>query len=534
MKSKQSKSYSGLKTVHAKHGMVATSEPSAAQVGLDILKKGGNAIDAAIAVAAALTVVEPTSNGIGGDNFAIVLFNGELHGLNSSGFAPELLSRDVLIKQGITEIPRFGFIPVTVPGAVKGWAALHKKFGVLSFEEVLAPAIKLAREGFYVTETVSKSWKTAFDIYSKHLKGDLFSHWFETFAPTGITPSNGQLIQLKDHAVTLEDIANTYGDTFYTGRIAALIDAFSRKHHGYIRASDLANFESEWVKPIHTDYKGYQIYEIPPNGQGIVALMAINIISHLQVDKPNTIDTVHKQIEAMKLAFADGMKYISDPKNMSLPSEDLLSKEYSKQRATLIKHHALTPEPGTPQTGGTVYFATADKDGNMVSMIQSNYMGFGSGLVVPGTGIGLHNRGHNFSMDPLSSNVLAPLKRPYHTIIPGFLYKHGKPLGPFGVMGGFMQPQGHLQVLMNMIDFHLDPQQALDLPRWQWMKDKSITVEPEFSKRLILYLKNRGHEVTVDHQKGAFGRGQIIIKDEIHGVYQGGTEKRCEGTIASY
>ncbi len=534
MKPKLSKSHSELKTVLAKHGMVATSEPSAAQVGLEILKKGGNAIDAAIAVAAALTVVEPTSNGIGGDNFAIVLFNGELHGLNSSGFAPELLSRDVLIKQGITEIPRFGFVPVTVPGAVKGWATLHKRFGVLPFQEVLAPAIRLARDGFYVTETVSKSWKTAFDIYSKHLKGDLFSHWFETFAPHGQTPSNGQFFQLKDHAVTLEDIANTDGDTFYKGRIASLIDTFSRKHHGYIRASDLSTFESEWVKPIHTDYKGYQIYEIPPNGQGIVALMAMNIMSHLKIEKHDSIDTVHKQIEAMKLAFADGLKYISDPKNMSLTFEDLLSKNYAKRRATLIKHQALTPEPGTPQTGGTVYFATADKDGNMVSMIQSNYMGFGSGLVVPGTGIGLHNRGHNFSMDPLSSNVLAPLKRPYHTIIPGFLYKHDKPLGPFGVMGGFMQPQGHLQVLMNMIDFHMDPQQALDYPRWQWMKDKTITVEPEFSKRLIHHLNNRGHEVTIDHQKGAFGRGQIIIKDEVHGGYKGGTEKRCDGAIASY
>lgn len=523
-----------LKTIYAKHAMVATSEPSAAHVGLEILKKGGNAIDAAIAVAAALTVVEPTSNGIGGDNFALVLFQGQLHGLNSSGFAPEALSRDVLIQQGITEIPRFGFIPVTVPGAVKGWATLHKKFGQIPFKDVLAPAIKLAKDGFIVSQTVSKSWKTAYEIYSKYLKADMYQYWFETFAQDQSTPREGEKMKLLDHASTLEDIANTYGDSFYNGRLASLIDVFSRKHHGYIRAKDLAAFESEWVEPIQTSYKGYQVYEIPPNGQGAVALMALNIIEQLSMSQTKNLDSVHHQIEATKLAFSDGLKYISDPSSMTVTIDQLLSKSYASKRAKLITKKALEPEPGTPQAGGTVYLATADQYGNMVSMIQSNYMGFGSGLVVPGTGIALHNRGHNFSMDPTSSNVLAPHKKPYHTIIPGFLYKDQLPLGPFGVMGGFMQPQGHLQVLMNMIDFHQDPQQALDEPRFQWIKNKTITVEPDFNQRMIYHLRQRGHEIMVDPNVGSFGRGQIILKDLKTGGYLGGTEKRCDGTIASY
>lgn len=523
-----------MKSVYAKHGMVATSEPSAARAGLEILKKGGNAIDAAIAVAACLTVVEPTSNGIGGDNFALVLFQDQLYGLNSSGFAPESLSRERLIQQGITEIPRFGFIPVTVPGAVKGWANLHQKFGVLPFHEVLAPAIRLAREGFIVTPTVSKSWKTALDIYSKHLKGEPFKYWFDTFAKDHKTPISGELMRLPDHAETLEDIANTYGETFYTGRIASLIDRFSKEHHGYLSKHDLSRFQSEWVTPIQTTYKGYQVYELPPNGQGTVALMALNIIEQLAIKEKETTDTVHKQIEAIKLAFADGFKYISDPKFMSVSTEQLLSKSYAKKRARLITTQALHPEPGDPQSAGTVYLATADKNGNMVSMIQSNYMGFGSGLVVPGTGISLHNRGHNFSMDETSNNVLAPLKKPYHTIIPGFLYHDNKPLGPFGVMGGFMQPQGHLQVIMNLVDFHLDPQKALDSPRFQWMKDLTVTVEPDFNRRILHHLKLRGHDIVIDPNLGSFGRGQIILRDLKKGGYIGGTEKRCDGTITSY
>jgi gamma-glutamyltranspeptidase / glutathione hydrolase len=529
-----SNAYKSLKSVYARHGMVATSEPSAAQVGLEILKQGGNAIDAAIATAAALTVVEPTSNGIGGDNFALVLFQDQLHGLNSSGYAPESLTREHLINQGITEIPRFGFVPVTVPGAVKGWKAMHQKFGVLPFDQVLAPAIKLAKDGFIVTPTVSKSWKNAFEIYRKHLNGDMFKHWFDTFAQNNQTPESGDLMKLPDHAQTLQEIADTYGDSFYHGRLSQMIDAFSKEHNGYITAKDLSHFEATWVTPIKTTYKGHQVYEIPPNGQGAVALMALNIVEHLSIQEADTVDTVHKQIEAIKLAFADGLKYISDPKSMTVTLNQLLSKVYAQKRAKLITKEALIPEPGIPQTGGTVYLATADKNGNMVSMIQSNYMGFGSGLVVPKTGISLHNRGHNFSMDPQSSNVLAPLKKPYHTIIPGFLFKDNQPLGPFGVMGGFMQPQGHLQVIMNMIDFKKDPQEALDAPRFQWMKHKTITVEPEFNQRLVQYLKDRGHDVIIDPNVGSFGRGQIILRDQIKGGYIGGTEKRCDGTIASY
>lgn len=521
-------------SVRARHGMVATSEPNAASVGLSILKDGGNAIDAAIAVAAALTVTEPTSNGIGGDMFALVHTEGKLYGLNASGPAPALLSLNRLKEDGITDIPRFGFVPVTVPGAVKGWAELHKRFGKLPFRDVLAPAIHLAKDGYMVSKTVSQSWKTSFEIYSKHLKDSMFVHWFDTFAKHGKIPSHGDIMTLPDHAKTLQTIADTYGKDVYQGSIAQEIDRFSKDHKGYLRYSDLASYQAEWVDPIKTSYKGYDVYEIPPNGQGAIALMALNIAEHLEIESKERNQAVHLQIEAMKLAFSDGLAHIADPNSMKVSLSDMLSKDYAKDRAKQIHEMALMPAPGLPISSGTVYLATADIEGNMVSLIQSNYMGFGSGLVVPGTGIALHNRGHNFSMDPTSPNRIAPLKKPYHTIIPGFLYKDSIPLGPLGVMGGFMQPQGHLQVLMNMIDFHMDPQTALDAPRWQWMKEKSVTVEPDFDPQTISFLASKGHDVKIDGNIGSFGRGQIILKDSSSDEYVGGTERRCDGTIASY
>lgn len=520
--------------ITSSYGMIATSEPQASNVGLEILKKGGNAIDAAIAVAATLTVTEPTSNGIGGDNFAIVSYEGQLYGLNSSGYAPKSLSLDTLKNLGFTEIPKFGFIPVTIPGAVKGWVELHKKFGKLSFDEVLKPAIKLARNGFIVHKTVSKYWNIAKNIYQEHLKDPMFDAWFATFLKDGKAPLESEIFFLKDHADTLEEIAKTYGESFYNGNLADKIDAFSKQYHGYLRKEDLMNFESEWVTPIKTSYRGFNIWEIPPNGQGVIALMALNIIEHFNINRKNSIDTYHKQIESLKLAFADGLNYISDPKDMKVPTSSLLDKGYAFSRSRLIQKEALIHQHGNLKNSGTVYLATADKDGNMVSMIQSNYMGFGSGLVVPDTGIALHNRGHNFNLDANSPNCLAPLKRPYHTIIPGFITKGDIHIGPFGVMGGFMQPQGHLQVLMNMIDFGMNPQEALDAPRWQWIEGKKITVEPNFPKRIIEGLKKRGHEISVDSNIGSFGRGQIILKDLSTKEYVGGTEKRCDGKISSY
>lgn len=520
--------------VYAKHGMVATSEPQAAQAGLDILKKGGNAIDAAIAVASTLTVTEPTSNGIGGDNFAIIWYKNQLYGLNASGPAPKLLNLDALRERKLKEIPKFGLVPITVPGAVMGWTEMSKRFGNLSLKDALKPAIDYARDGFIVQPTVAKNWQNACNMYQKVLKDEMFAGWFDTFTKDLIAPKAGDLLTLKDHASTLEEIGDTLGMSFYRGKIADMMDSFSRIYDGLLRKKDLENFKVEWVEPISTNYRGYDVYELPPNGQGIVSLMALNMLETFNFQDKELVSTYHKQIEAIKLAFSDGLAYIADPKSMTTSIPSLLSKNYAWKRAQEIKINALEPKAGKPIGSGTVYLAVADQEGNMVSMIQSNYMGFGSGIVIPKTGIALHNRGHNFSIDPKSDNVLAPQKRPYHTIIPGFLMKNRTPLGPFGVMGGFMQPQGHVQVLMNMIDFHMDPQQALDAPRFMWTEHKKILVEPDFNPTIIAGLLKKGHEITIEPNLGQFGRGQIIIKDPITHVYRGGTEKRCDGTIASY
>jgi len=447
------------KMIQAKNGVVATSEPNAAQAGLEILKKGGNAIDAAIATAAALTVTEPTSNGIGGDNFAIIWYHGKLVGMNSSGKTPALLTPEILKERNLEQIPTFGFIPVTVPGVVKGWAELSKKYGKLDFKEVLKPAIKLAKDGYTIANTVQYYWDRAYKIYEKNLKDDMFKSWFDTF---GKVPKQGEKVYLKDHAKTLEEIANTNGESFYHGNLADQIHNFSIKHDGLIRKSDLEAHEVLWVNTISTNYRGYDIHELPPNTQGIIGLMGLNILENFAFDKSDSTDTYHAYIESIKQAFADGLNYIANPNYMDISNEDLLSKTYAKKRYLEISDKAILPKCGDPKQSGTVYLATADQDGNMVSFIQSNYMGFGSGLVVPHTGIALQNRGHNLSLDPKSANYLGPLKKPYHTIIPGFVTKDNKPIGPFGVMGGFMQPQGHLQVISSMIDFNLNPQEALN------------------------------------------------------------------------
>ncbi|MGE5673598.1 MAG: gamma-glutamyltransferase family protein [Mycobacterium leprae] len=520
-------------SVYAKNGVVATGQPMAAQAGLAILRQGGNAIDAAIATAAALTVVEPTANGIGGDAFALVWTKGELHGLNSSGPAPMAISIEALAKAGVTEIPKYGFIPVTVPGAPAAWAELSRRFGRLPFTEVLRPAIELAENGYAITPNLGYFWNRAAAAYSQGLKGEEFKHWFETFAPGGKAPQVGDIQRLPDHARTLQLIAETKAEAFYRGELAEKIDAFSRKHGGYIRKEDLAAFKPEWVKPISVDYRGYKVHEIPPNGHGLVALIALNILKGFEFSERDTVETYHKQIEAIKLAFADGLKYIADPRAMSVRVEDLLSEAYAAERRKLIGRTAITPEPGQPPKGGTIYLCTADGEGNMVSYIQSNYMGFGSGLVVPGTGIGLHNRGHNFVLDPNHDNCLAPGKKPYHTIIPGFLTKDNQAVGPFGVMGGFMQPQGHLQVVMNTVDFHLNPQAALDAPRWQWMEGKVVEMEHSTPAHIVDALARRGHSVKWALGSGGFGRGEIIWRLE-NGVLVAGTEPRTDGQVAAW
>lgn len=512
--------------VYSKSGMVATSQPIAANAGTEILRKGGNAVDAAVATAACLTVVEPTSNGIGGDAFALVWMKDKLHGLNASGPSPEGISIEKLKELGLEEMPKFGWTPITVPGVPKAWASLIDKFGNLSLEEVLEPAIRAAREGYPISPSLGRFWKNAYKKYTT-LEGEEFKEWFNTFS----CPEIGDIVTLPNHAKTLEEIGKSNSDSFYKGSIANIIDETSKKYGGYIRKTDLEKFEVEWVNPISINYKGYDIWEIPPNGQGIIALMGLNIIKSFDLKANSSTDTYHKQFEVMKLAFSDGLKYITDSKSMSVTNEELLSDAYSRERAKLITDEAMKPEAGQPQRSGTVYLSTADSEGNMVSYIQSNYMGFGSGIVIPGTGITMQNRGHTFSLNSEDENCLEPGKRTYHTIIPGFITKDEKAIGPFGVMGGFMQPQGHMQVVMNMIDFNMSPQDALDAPRWQWVKDKKFLVEPEMPIDIVRALIRKGHEITITPEDGNFGRGQIILKQE-NGVYVGGTESRTDGYIS--
>ncbi|ACB86357.1 gamma-glutamyltransferase family protein [Natranaerobius thermophilus] len=527
--------YSSRRSVTmARNGMVATSQPLAANAGLEILKQGGNAIDAAVATAACLTVVEPTSNGIGGDAFALVWHQGKLHGLNSSGPSPEQISREALIKKGYDKVPNFGVLPVTVPGAPASWVELNEQMGRLPLEKVLEPAIEYARKGFPITPVLGKNWDRAFNKYKQEWQGEEYSEWFRVFAPHGRAPMIGEMWSSQDHGDTLEKIAETRGDYFYKGELADNVDYFFKKYGGYLRGSDLESFTPEWVDPISLNYRGYDIWEIPPNGQGIVALMALNILQHDDFESKELLSTYHRQIEALKLAFIDGKKYITDPHHMKVDIDDLLSEDYARERRALIKDEAITPEPGSPPRGGTVYLATADGEGNMVSFIQSNYMGFGSGIVLPGTGVAFQNRGCSFSLDSSHDNVLESGKKTYHTIIPGFMSKGKDPIGPFGVMGGFMQPQGHLQVVMNTVDFDLNPQAALDAPRWQWIKDKQVSVERKLPAHIAEGLYRRGHDINVSLDSGSFGRGQIIWRDPQSGVLFGGTEPRTDGSIAVY
>jgi len=519
--------------LYAQRGMVATSQPLAAQAGLSVLQAGGNAVDAAIATAAALTVAEPTSNGIGGDLFALVWAGGELHGLNASGAAPEALTLEALAERHGGEMPRHGWTPVTVPGAVRGWADLHARFGRLPFAEVLAPAVHLAREGYPLSPVLASGWARATRIYQT-LNLPIMEEWFRVFAPDGFTPAPGALWRSEGHARTLESIAATNGAAFYEGELAERIDAHARATGGLLRGTDLAAHRSEWVTPIHADYGDHRVYEIPPSGQGIAALIALNVLRG--VDLPGRRDDprgLHLQIEAMKRGFADAHAYVCDPRHSPVDVEQLLGEGNVTTHRTHLGETAHDPATPAPSTGGTVYLAAADGEGQMVSLIQSNYMGFGSGVVVPGTGIGLHNRGHNFNLQPGHPNLLAPGKRPYHTIIPGFLGRvDGTPVGPFGVMGGFMQPQGHLQVVLNTLRYGMNPQQALDAPRWQWLHGRSVEVEHALGAQAARALAARGHEVRVQLDPGSFGRGQIIWRNPETGVLEGGTESRTDGHIA--
>ena len=518
--------------VYGKNGMVATSQSLAAQAGLAILRQGGNAVDAAVATAACLTVVEPTCNGIGGDAFALVWMKDKLYGLNSSGPAPQSLTVEEVEKRGHRQMPHNGWLPITVPGAPAAWGELISRFGKLTLSQVLAPACQYAAEGFPVSPVVAGLWQSGLERFLVE-KGPEFRPWFDTFAPDGRAPRAGEIWRSAHHAQTLRAIGETGSKAFYSGTVAEKIAAHAKRYGGYLTAHDLAAFAPEWVEPISVNYRGYDVWEIPPNGHGLVALMALNILKGFEFDGKESPETYHKQFEAIKLAFADGLKYIADPRSMKVKVAELLSEGYGAERRKLIGREALQPMPGSPERGGTVYLATADNEGNMVSYIQSNYMGFGSGIVIPGTGIALHNRGCNFSLDRSHVNCLEGGKKPYHTIIPGFMTHSGKAVGPFGVMGAFVQPQGHLQMVMNTVDFQLNPQAALDAPRWQWTEGKTIEVEHQFSDAIAGALARRGHVIKRSADNLAMGRGQIIWRDS-QGVLAGGTEPRTDGAVASW
>ena len=497
--------------------VVATSQPLAAQAGLRMLANGGNAVDAAVACAAVMTLVEPCSNGLGSDAFCILWDGQQLHGLNASGRAPAAWTPDYFKRKYPADArtpPARGWDSVTVPGAVAGWVALNQRFGKLPLEQVLAPAIDIAERGHAVSVVVQEKWAAAAQVH------DLASQpgWAETFLPRGRAPAVAELFRFPGAARALRLIAATQGQALYGGVIAAALARQAAAQGGAMTLADLAAYQPEWVDPIGQDYRGHRLHEIPPNGQGIAALIALGLLQHFDV-AANGVDSVanqHLQIEAMKLAFADVYRYVAEPASMQVSVEQMLDPAYLAARARLIDpQRAQDFAAGSPQDrhrqGGTVYLTAADEQGMMVSFIQSNYLGFGSGVVVPEFGLSLQNRGHGFSLDAASANCVAPGKRPFHTIIPAFLTKDGRPVMSYGVMGANMQPQGHLQTLVRMLDFGQNPQAACDAPRWRFNQGLSINVEAQMDPALVQGLADLGHRVEVLHDSYQdFGAGQFI------------------------
>ena len=525
--------------VYARRAMACTSVPLGAQIGLDVMKAGGNAMDAAVAMAAAMPILEPTGNGLGSDCFALIWVEKEkkLYGLNASGVAPMALDAKMVRAMGHSEMPKTGWLPTMVPGAPAGWAAINKKFGAKPLSELFAPAISYAREGYPVPVNLEPQWeKDSQRIAAARSKEPApHSYWWNTFMKEdGTHYRAGELFRWEEYAQTMEELAATDCESYYRGPLMEKIVAFSRETGGYFCVDDFRNYQPMWVEPITTDYKGYTVCEIPPNGHGITVLMALNILKGLELSQEkDCADTYHKILESIKLAFADTKTYVADPRYMKTKVEDMLSEEYAAQRRALISDRALMPEAGDPSCGGTIYLCTADPEGNMVSFIQSNYTTFGAGVAIPGTGISLQNRGANFSLEENSDNCLAGGKRSYHTIIPGFMMKDGDAVGPFGVMGAFMQPQGHVLVAVNTIDYHMNPQEALDAPRIQWVGGKHIQLEREVPAHIGRELADMGHEVEVLNTNITMGRGQIIWRTE-NGMLVGGTEPRCDGTVAAW
>lgn len=538
--------------VIATQAMAATSQPLATQIALDVMKQGGNAIDAAIAANAALGLMEPTGCGIGGDLYAIVWSakDKKLYGLNASGRSPKGLTLEQLQaevkKLGRSDIPPLGMLPISVPGAVDGWFSLHDKFGKLPMKKVLAPAISYAENGFPVTELIAYYWNASVPKLSSQ-PGDFKG----TFTINGKGPQTGDIFKNPALASTYKQLASGGRDAFYKGDIAKKIDAFMQKEGGYLRYEDFASHSSSWVEPVSVNYRGYDVWELPPNGQGIAALQMLQILKNFDLKSMgfNSPESLHTLIEAKKLAFEDRAKFYADMDFAKVPVKELISEAYGRERAKLIGPKAAQRvDAGNPHlyTGDTIYLTTADKDGNMVSLIQSNYRGMGSGVVVPGLGFGFQDRGQMFSLDPKHLNAYAPGKRPFQTIIPAFITKDNQPFMSFGVMGGAMQPQGHVQIVVNMIDYGMNLQEAGDAARWQHLGNTEPTdnadmylqnggyteVERGIPWQTVQQLMQKGHDIRYGF--GGYGGYQAIKKDPVRGVYFGASESRKDGQAAGY
>ncbi len=508
----------GRKSVYARSGMVATSQPQAAQAGLFMLREGGNAVDAAVAAAIALTVVEPTSNGLGSDAFAIVSDGRELFGLNGSGRLPGAYEPDRKV-----EMPESGWLPVMTPGAPRAWHDLHTRFGQLPFARLFEPAIAYAREGFPLSPVVAHFWRRG----AERFQGSDFRAWQKMFMPEGFEPLPGAVWKSSDLADTLERIAASGARDFYEGTLARKMDRAARSGGGWLREEDLAGHRSDWVTPWSIAYHDHEVFELPPNSQGVVALEALGILggSHPFATPPAA--HLHDSIEAIKLSFEDALDRVGDCAESGSARELLESGHLAKRREQLGPNpYRFTPP--RPFLGGTVYLASADQSGLMVSFIQSNYMGFGSGVVIPGTGIALSNRALCFSFQDQHPNRIGPLRRSYHTLMPGFLMSGGRPLGPFGVMGGFMQPQGHLQIVQALVDQGLDPQGAIDRSRWRWDGGLRIALEPDFPKADARALEALGHEVVWADSGFGFGRAQVVLREH-GGGFVAGSDSRADG-----
>ena len=511
------------RVIIGKHYAVATSQPLATLAGMEMFWGGGNAVDAAVATAIALTVVEPTSNGIGSDAFALV-WDGKLHGLNASGKSPQYLTLENFA--GMKEIPNLGWLTVTVPGAVSAWRSLWERWGKLPFEQLFTPALRYAEQGFPVSPVTAQAWKNAEKYYLPQTAAQ-FQPFKQVFFRNNRAPVAGEVWSSNSHVRTLREIANSGGESFYCGKLADAMANFAADTGGLLTTADLAAHEPIWVDPISTKYRQLQVWEIPPNTQGIAALMALNILEGFDVVNcpRESGETYHRQIEAMKLAFADVRRYVAEPRFMKFSVEQLLDKTYAHRRRKLIRQQALPKvEPGL-FPGGTVYLAAADGD-LMVSFIQSNYQDFGSGILIPDTGIALQNRGSGFTLEAGHPNQVAPAKRPFHTIIPGFLTQESQPLGPFGVMGGPMQPQGHLQVVVNLADYQMNPQVALDAPRWRFVADNRVLLESSVPHHVVQELAERGHGIEISPET-MFGKGQIILRQG--GILVAASEPRADG-----